>query len=93
MDAELIDSNCFFALKILDNELLCLKKKATRAQTEREILQLLDHPFLPTLFSHFTTDKFSCLVIEYCPSGDLHVLRQKQSNKRFSEQASQVLCC
>ncbi|KAJ0469771.1 putative protein kinase AGC-RSK-2 family [Helianthus annuus] len=86
--AELIDSNCFFALKILDNELLGLKKKATRAQTEREILQLLDHPFLPTLFSHFTTDKYSCLVIEYCPGGDLHVLRQKQPNKCFSEQAA-----
>ncbi|KAI3793818.1 hypothetical protein L1987_36440 [Smallanthus sonchifolius] len=86
--AELIGSDCYFALKILDNELLGLKKKATRAQTEREILQLLDHPFLPTLFSQFTTDKYSCLVIEYCPGGDLHVLRQKQPNKCFSEQAT-----
>ncbi|KAK1409990.1 hypothetical protein QVD17_36522 [Tagetes erecta] len=85
--AELIGSECFFALKILDNDLLGLRKKATRAQTEREILQLLDHPFLPTLFSQFTTDKYSCLVIEYCPGGDLHVLRQKQPNKCFSEQA------
>ncbi|XP_076934038.1 serine/threonine-protein kinase D6PK-like [Bidens hawaiensis] len=86
--AELVESNCFFALKILDNELLGLKKKAARAQTEREILQLLDHPFLPTLFSHFTSDKYSCLVIEYCPGGDLHVLRQKQPNKCFSEPAA-----
>ncbi|KVI09242.1 serine/threonine-protein kinase D6PK-like [Cynara cardunculus var. scolymus] len=86
--AELIGSNCFFALKIIDNELLALRKKATRAQTEREILQLLDHPFLPTLFFQFTTDKYSCLVIEYCPGGDLHVLRQKQPNKCFSEEAT-----
>lgn len=86
--AELIGSNCFFALKILDNELLGVKKKATRAQTEREILQLLDHPFLPTLFSQFTSDKYSCLVIEYCPGGDLHVLRQKQPTKCFSEPAA-----
>ncbi|KAK9061601.1 hypothetical protein SSX86_018783 [Deinandra increscens subsp. villosa] len=86
--AELIGSDCFFALKIMDNELLGLRKKATRAQTEREILQLLDHPFLPTLFSQFTTDKYSCLVIEYCPGGDLHVLRQKQPNNCFSEQAA-----
>ncbi|KAL8247231.1 hypothetical protein R6Q59_008447 [Mikania micrantha] len=85
--AELIGSDCFFAMKILDNELLGLRKKATRAQNEREILQLLDHPFLPTLFSQFTADKYSCLVIEYCPGGDLHVLRQKQPNKCFSEQA------
>nr|XP_043634298.1 serine/threonine-protein kinase KIPK2-like [Erigeron canadensis] len=86
--AELIGSNCFFAMKILDNELLALRKKATRAQTEKEILQLLDHPFLPTLYSQFTTDKYSCLVIEYCPGGDLHTIRQKQPSKTFSEQAS-----
>ncbi|XP_071734910.1 serine/threonine-protein kinase D6PK-like [Rutidosis leptorrhynchoides] len=86
--AELIGSNCFFALKVLDNEELGVRKKAMRAQTEREILQLLDHPFLPTLFSQFTTDKYSCLVIEYCPGGDLHVLRQKQPNNCFYEQAA-----
>ncbi|CAH1437861.1 unnamed protein product [Lactuca virosa] len=85
---ELIGSHCFFAMKIVDNELLTLRKKASRAQTEREILQLLDHPFLPTLFSQFTTDKYSCLVTEYCPGGDLHVLRQKQPNKCFSEHAA-----
>lgn len=86
--AELIGSHCSFAIKIVDNELLAIRKKAARAQTEREILQLLDHPFLPTLFSQFTSDKYSCLVIEYCPGGDLHVLRQKQPNKCFSEQAA-----
>lgn len=85
---ELIGSHCFFAMKIVDNELLTIRKKASRAQTEREILQSLDHPFLPTLFSQFTTDKYSCLVTEYCPGGDLHVLRQKQPNKCFSEQAT-----
>ncbi|KAA8550203.1 hypothetical protein F0562_001887 [Nyssa sinensis] len=63
-------------------------KKMARAQTEKEILQMLDHPFLPTLFAHFTTDKYSCLVMEYCPGGDLHVLRQKQPGKSFSEQAA-----
>ncbi|KAI7984081.1 Serine/threonine-protein kinase KIPK1 [Camellia lanceoleosa] len=86
--AELTGTNCLFALKIMDNEFLVSRKKMARAQTEREILQMLDHPFLPTLFAHFTADKFSCLVMEYCPGGDLHVLRQKQPNKSFSEQAA-----
>ncbi|KAJ0443246.1 putative protein kinase AGC-RSK-2 family [Helianthus annuus] len=45
---------------------------------KREILQSLDHPFLPTLYTHFETDKFSCLVMEFCPGGDLHTLRQRQ---------------
>lgn len=84
---KLTGTNCLFALKVMDNEFLAIKKKMPRAQTEREILQMLDHPFLPTLYAHFTTNKFSCLVMEYCPGGDLHVLRQKQPSKSFSEQA------
>ncbi|KAJ0020766.1 hypothetical protein Pint_31944 [Pistacia integerrima] len=86
--AELTGTSCLFALKVMDNDFLMGRKKMPRAQTEREILQMLDHPFLPTLFSHFTTEKFSCLVMEYCPGGDLHVLRQKQPSRCFSEQAA-----
>ncbi|GFY83037.1 protein kinase superfamily protein [Actinidia rufa] len=68
----------------------CLQggRKLVRAQTEREILSLLDHPFLPTLYSHFETEKFSCLLMEFCSGGDLHILRQRQPGKHFSEQAA-----
>ena len=89
--AELSGTNCLFALKVMDNEFLETRKKMLRAQTEREILQMLDHPFLPTLFAHFVSDKLSCLVMEYCPGGDLHVLRQKQPMRSFSEQAARYL--
>ncbi|KAI9182660.1 hypothetical protein LWI28_027619 [Acer negundo] len=73
---------------VMDKASLASRKKLTRAQTEREILQLLDHPFLPTLYTHFETDRFSCLVMEYCPGGDLHTLRQRQPGKHFSEYAA-----
>lgn len=86
--SELIGTNCLFAVKVMDNDFLASRKKMNRAQTEKEILQMLDHPFLPSLYANFRTDKFSCLVMEYCPGGDLHVLRQKQSSKCFSEQAA-----
>ncbi|EEE60953.1 serine/threonine-protein kinase D6PK [Oryza sativa Japonica Group] len=86
--AELVGSECMFALKVMDIEYLISRKKMLRAQTEREILQMLDHPFLPTLYSFFTTDNLSCLVMEYCPGGDLHVLRQKQPTRTFSEAAA-----
>ncbi|KAG0478637.1 hypothetical protein HPP92_013356 [Vanilla planifolia] len=86
--AELTGSGCLFALKVMDVEFLLSRKKMLRAQSEREILQMLDHPFLPTLYAHFTTDNLSCLVMEYCPGGDLHVLRQKQPGRRFSEPAA-----
>ncbi|KAF8380582.1 hypothetical protein HHK36_028070 [Tetracentron sinense] len=86
--SELSGTRCFFAMKVMDKASLASRKKLTRAQTEREILQLLDHPFLPTLYTHFETDRFSCLVMEFCPGGDLHTLRQRQPGKHFSEYAA-----
>lgn len=86
--SELSSTRCYFAMKVMDKASLASRKKLTRAQTEREILQLLDHPFLPTLYTHFETDRFSCLVMEYCPGGDLHTLRQRQPGKHFSEYAA-----
>lgn len=85
--SELSGTKSYFAMKVMDKESLESRKKLLRAQTEREILQSLDHPFLPTLYTHFETDKFSCLVMEFCPGGDLHTLRQRQPGKRFCEQA------
>ncbi|XP_077211854.1 serine/threonine-protein kinase D6PKL2-like [Tasmannia lanceolata] len=86
--AELRGTSCFFAMKMMDKELVAWRKKLARARTEREILSLLDHPFLPTLYSHFETEKFSCLVMEFCSGDDLHTLRQRQVGKHFSEQAA-----
>ncbi|KAL2319893.1 hypothetical protein Fmac_028862 [Flemingia macrophylla] len=86
--SELSGTRCYFAMKVMDKASLASRKKLARAQTEREILQLLDHPFLPTLYTHFETDRFSCLVMEYCPGGDLHTLRQRQPGKHFSEYAA-----
>ncbi|KAL3629297.1 Serine/threonine-protein kinase d6pkl1 [Castilleja foliolosa] len=86
--AELRSVGCLFAMKVMDKGMLVSRKKVTRAQTERDILGLLDHPFLPTLYSHFETDKFSCLLMEFCSGGDLHLLRQRQPGKHFSEQAA-----
>lgn len=89
--SELSGTRCYFAMKVMDKASLASRKKLTRAQTEREILQLLDHPFLPTLYTHFETDRFSCLVMEYCPGGDLHTLRQRQPGKHFSEYAARYV--
>lgn len=86
--AELIRTDCLFAIKVMDNEFLAKRKKMSRAQTEREILKMLDHPFLPTLYAQFMSDNLSCLVMEFCPGGDLHVLRQKQPGRYFPEQAA-----
>lgn len=86
--SELTGTRTHFAMKVMDKAALASRKKLLRAQTEREILQSLDHPFLPTLYTHFETEKFSCLVMEFCPGGDLHALRQKQPGKYFPEHAA-----
>ncbi|CAL0317054.1 unnamed protein product [Lupinus luteus] len=86
--AELIGTNCLFAIKVMDNDFLARRRKMPRAQTEREVLRMLDHPFLPTMYAQFTSDNLSCLVMEYCSGGDLHVLRQKQLGRSFSEPAA-----
>ncbi|KAJ0763436.1 putative protein kinase AGC-RSK-2 family [Helianthus annuus] len=90
--AELTWTKTYFAMKVMDKASLASRKKLLRAQTEREILQSLDNPFLPTLYTHFETDKFSCLVMEFCPGGDLHTLSQRQPGKHFTEQAINRLC-
>lgn len=91
--AELRGMGCLFAVKVMDKGMLVGRKKLVRAQTEREILSMLDHPFLPTLYSHFETDKLSCLLMEFCSGGDLHILRQRQPGKHFSEQAARFEIC
>nr|XP_043621351.1 protein kinase PINOID [Erigeron canadensis] len=85
-----LDKNrlCYYAMKVVDREVLALKKKTQRAATEKKILNMLDHPFLPSLYAQFEASHFSCVVMEYCSGGDLHSLRHKQPRKRFSLSAA-----
>ncbi|KAL3739479.1 hypothetical protein ACJRO7_020832 [Eucalyptus globulus] len=73
-----------YAMKVVDKEVVEKKQKSQRAEMERRILKMVDHPFLPTLYAEFEASHFSCIVMEYCSGGDLHSLRHKQPNKRFS---------
>lgn len=79
--------SAYFAAKVMDKKELASRNKEGRARTEREILEMLDHPFLPTLYASIDSPKWSCLLTEFCPGGDLHVLRQRQPAKRFPESA------
>ena len=78
------EDDLFYAMKVVDKEALAKKKKVERAETEKRILRMLDHPFLPTLYAEFEASHFSCVVMEFCSGGDLHTLRHKQQRKRFS---------
>ncbi|XP_010275916.1 PREDICTED: protein kinase PINOID-like [Nelumbo nucifera] len=78
------DDSCYYAMKVVDKEALTLKKKVERAETEKRILKMLDHPFLPTLYAELEASHYACVVMEFCSGGDLHTLRHKQPSKRFS---------
>ncbi|XP_077226406.1 protein kinase PINOID 2-like [Tasmannia lanceolata] len=75
---------CLYAMKVVDREALAFRNKLQRAEMEKEILGMLDHPFLPTLYAQFDASRYSCLVMEFCPGGDLHAVRQRQQRKRFN---------
>nr|XP_043632653.1 serine/threonine-protein kinase D6PKL2-like [Erigeron canadensis] len=79
--------NAVFAAKVMDKRELARRNKEGRAKTEKEILEMLEHPFLPTLYASLESPKWSCLLTEFCPGGDLHVLRQRQPFKRFPDSA------
>ncbi|KAK4800719.1 hypothetical protein SAY86_021206 [Trapa natans] len=74
---------CYYAMKVVDNQAVEKKQKKERAEMERRILKMVDHPFLPTLYAEFEASHFSCIVMEFCPGGDLHSLRHKQPLQRF----------
>eukprot|EP00250_Pteridium_aquilinum_P019643 c24511_g2_i1 orf=220-2604(+) len=77
------DTSCLFAIKVMDKDALSQRNKLHRMHMEKQILECVDHPFLPTLYAHFDSEHFSCLVMDFCPGGDLYALRQKQPGKRF----------
>ncbi|XP_074566960.1 LOW QUALITY PROTEIN: protein kinase PINOID-like [Curcuma longa] len=78
-----------YAMKVVDKLALSKKKKLNRAATEKRILRILDHPFLPTLYADFdASPHYSCVVMEYCSGGDLHALRHRQPCLRFSVAAT-----
>ncbi|KAH6795588.1 hypothetical protein C2S51_036574 [Perilla frutescens var. frutescens] len=75
-----------FALKVVDRDSLS-SKKLSHVQTEAQILSSLDHPFLPTLYAHIEVSHYICLLMDYCPNGDLHSLLRKQPYNRLPVQA------
>ncbi|KAL8508161.1 hypothetical protein ACS0TY_018654 [Phlomoides rotata] len=56
-----------------------------RACAEREILNMLDHPFLPALYASFQTKTHICLITDYCPGGELFLLLDRQPTKVLKE--------
>nr|AML79071.1 putative LOV domain-containing protein [Ludovia sp. BC-2016] len=84
---ELVETGEYFAMKAMDKNVMLNRNKVHRASAEREILDMLDHPFLPTLYASFQTKTHICLVTDYCPGGELFLLLDRQPLKVLREDA------
>nr|AML78301.1 putative LOV domain-containing protein [Jacquinia sp. BC-2016] len=85
---ELKGSSELYAMKAMDKSVMLNRNKVHRACIEREIISLLDHPFLPTLYASFQTSTHVCLITDFCPGGELFALLDKQPMKLFREEAA-----
>ncbi|XP_020598665.1 phototropin-1A [Phalaenopsis equestris] len=84
---ELVETGEYFAMKAMDKNLMLNRNKVHRVSAEREILDKLDHPFLPTLYASFQTKTHICLITDYCPGGELFLLLDRQPLKVLKEDA------
>nr|AML77742.1 putative LOV domain-containing protein [Ludisia discolor] len=84
---ELVETGEHFAMKTMDKNVMLNRNKVHRVCAEREILDTLDHPFLPTLYASFQTKTHVCLVTDYCPGGELFLLLDRQPLKVLKEDA------
>ncbi|KAL5205427.1 hypothetical protein ABZP36_033636 [Zizania latifolia] len=84
---ELLNTGEYFAMKAMDKNIILNRNKVHRATAERQILDLLDHPFLPTLYASFKTKTHICLITDYCPGGELFTLLDRQPLKVLHEDA------
>nr|AML76712.1 putative LOV domain-containing protein [Portulaca oleracea] len=85
---ELKGTGELFAMKAMDKSVMLNRNKVHRACIEREIISMLDHPFLPTLYASFQTSTHVCLITDFCPGGELFALLDKQPMKIFSEESA-----
>ncbi|CAI8608681.1 unnamed protein product [Vicia faba] len=85
---ELRGTGELYAMKAMEKSVMLNRNKVHRACIEREIISLLDHPFLPALYTSFQTDTHVCLITDFCPGGELFALLDRQPMKILKEDSA-----
>lgn len=80
-----------YAMKVLNKELLMMKRQIKYAQSEANILKNSNHPFLLKMYFSFQTPTNLYMVIDYCSGGDLSILITQQ-NYLPEDQARFFVC-
>nr|AML77143.1 putative LOV domain-containing protein [Tsuga heterophylla] len=84
---ELCNTGELFAMKAMDKAVMLNRNKVHRTCMERQIMGILDHPFLPTLYASFQTKTHVCLITDFAPGGELFMLVDRQPMKVLREDA------
>lgn len=84
-------SEKLYALKAIKKERVFGTSLYRYIQTEKDILSLINHPFIVRLHFAFQTESHLFLVMEYCPGGDLSKMLEKK--KKFEEATVRKYAC
>ena len=78
-------------MKVLDKKRIEKQNIFKYAMTERNVLSIINFPFIVKLNYAFQTKEKLFLLLDYCPGGDL--AKQLQIQTRFSEDKSKFYIC
>ncbi|CAD8161916.1 unnamed protein product [Paramecium octaurelia] len=73
----------YFAMKLIEKGPIIQQNKQKIIQNERDIMCLIDDPFVVKMYYAFESRRFFVFVLEYCSGGELFFLLRKI--KRMSE--------
>ena len=80
------DDSTVLAMKVLKKKHMIKRNQIEHTKTERQILEMIHHPFIIHLKYAFQTQVKLYLVVDYCPGGELFFHIQKV--ERFNEEAA-----
>ncbi|CAD7964980.1 unnamed protein product [Amoebophrya sp. A25] len=74
------DKSKLYAVKILNKANVVQRKQVDHTRTERNVLEVLCHPFIVKIHHAFQTRSRLYVVLEYCPGGELffHLTRAER---------------
>lgn len=76
----------FYALKLVEKEMVLRSKKQAIIMNERNIMSECSHPFLVEMKFAFETHKYLAFALEFCAGGELFNLIRK--HRRLKEDAA-----
>ena len=84
-------TNEYYAMKVLDKKKIEQQNIFKYAMTERNVLSIINFPFIVKLNYAFQTKEKLFLLLDYCPGGDLS--KQLQIQTKFSEDKAKFYIC